>query len=105
MQKPSGTTIRPALGNTLTYISTQPAPLRGKTLEADGRDDAADLAEIRSAMKVLLFKEAEISAIFQILATLLHIGNVKYRGIVVDTIDGVEVSDAANVARIAKLLQ
>ncbi|XGW09151.1 hypothetical protein V3C99_011454 [Haemonchus contortus] len=78
---------------------------QGKTLEADGRDDAADLAEIRSAMKVLLFKEAEISAIFQLLATLLHIGNIKYRGIVVDTIDGVEVSDAANVARIAKLLQ
>ncbi|KAK6042833.1 myosin head [Cooperia oncophora] len=85
---------------------------QGKTLEADGRDDAADLAEIRSAMKVLLFKEAEISSIFQLLATLLHIGNVKYRGlkdaslrIVVDTIDGVEVSDAANVARIARLLQ
>ncbi|VDO31636.1 unnamed protein product, partial [Haemonchus placei] len=88
---------------------TQPADYfyltQGKTLEADGRDDAADLAEIRSAMKVLLFKEAEISAIFQLLATLLHIGNIKYRGIVVDTIDGVEVSDAANVARIARLLQ
>ncbi|KAK5985911.1 Unconventional myosin heavy chain 6, partial [Trichostrongylus colubriformis] len=78
---------------------------QGKTLEADGRDDAADLAEIRSAMKVLLFKEAEISSIFQLLAALLHIGNVKYRGIVVDTIDGVEISDAANIARIAKLLQ
>ncbi|VDM77526.1 unnamed protein product, partial [Strongylus vulgaris] len=71
----------------------------------DGRDDAADLAEIRSAMKVLLFKEPEIGAIFQLLAALLHIGNVKYRGTVVDTIEGVEVSDAANVARIARLLQ
>ncbi|VDL70133.1 unnamed protein product [Nippostrongylus brasiliensis] len=78
---------------------------QGKTLEADGRDDAADLAEIRSAMKVLLFKEPEIGAIFQLLAALLHIGNVKYRGTVVDTIEGVEVSDAANIARIAKLLQ
>ncbi|VDL68736.1 unnamed protein product, partial [Nippostrongylus brasiliensis] len=55
-------------------------------------------------MKVLLFKEPEIGAIFQLLAALLHIGNVKYRGTVVDTIEGVEVSDAANIARIAKLL-
>ncbi|KIH55436.1 myosin head, partial [Ancylostoma duodenale] len=78
---------------------------QGKSLEADGRDDAADLAEIRSAMKVLLFKEPEIGAIFQLLSALLHIGNVKYRGTVVDTIEGVEVSDAANVARIARLLQ
>ncbi|KIH64464.1 myosin head [Ancylostoma duodenale] len=78
---------------------------QGKSLEADGRDDAADLAEIRSAMKVLLFKEPEIGTIFQLLSALLHIGNVKYRGTVVDTIEGVEVSDAANVARIARLLQ
>ncbi|EYB92469.1 hypothetical protein Y032_0193g1385 [Ancylostoma ceylanicum] len=78
---------------------------QGKSFEADGRDDAADLAEIRSAMKVLLFKEPEIGAIFQLLSALLHIGNVKYRGTVVDTIEGVEVSDAANVARIARLLQ
>ncbi|EPB77555.1 myosin head [Ancylostoma ceylanicum] len=82
---------------------------QGKSFEADGRDDAADLAEIRSAMKVLLFKEPEIGAIFQLLSALLHIGNVKYResldsqklnlpilGTVVDTIEGVEVSDAAN---------
>lgn len=78
---------------------------QGKTLEADGRDDAADLAEIRSAMKVLLFKEAEMSAIFQLLAALLHVGNIKYRGTVVDTIEGVEVSDASSIARIARLLQ
>ncbi|CAJ0605304.1 unnamed protein product [Cylicocyclus nassatus] len=78
---------------------------QGKSLEADGRDDAADLAEIRSSMKVLLFKEPEIGHIFQLLAALLHIGNVKYRGTVVDTIEGVEVSDAANVARIARLLE
>uniref|UniRef100_A0A158PCS8 Myosin motor domain-containing protein n=1 Tax=Angiostrongylus cantonensis TaxID=6313 RepID=A0A158PCS8_ANGCA len=78
---------------------------QGKSLVADGRDDAADLQEIRSAMKMLLFKEAEIRTIIQLLAALLHIGNIKYRSTVVDTIEAVEISDEANVARIARLLQ
>ena len=53
---------------------------QGKTLRAEGRDDAADLAEIRSALKVLMFKEHEIWNIFKVLAAILHIGNVKFKG-------------------------
>lgn len=87
-------------------------------MTADGRDDAADLAEIRSAMKVLMFKEPEIWNIFKLLAAILHIGNIKYRGdynfllkeilalgTQVDNMEAVDVSDSSNIVRIARLLQ
>jgi hypothetical protein len=54
--------------------------VQGKSLNADGRDDAADLTEIRTAMKVLMFSDQEIWCLFRILAGLLHIGNIKYNG-------------------------
>ncbi|CAJ0583494.1 unnamed protein product, partial [Mesorhabditis spiculigera] len=77
---------------------------QGKTLIADGRDDAADFADIRSAMKVLMFKDPEVSSIFRILAALLHIGNIKYRSTMSHNLEGVEVADLNLVKRVARLL-
>ncbi|PAV81570.1 hypothetical protein WR25_02774 isoform A [Diploscapter pachys] len=79
--------------------------VQGKTLRAEGRDDAADLAEIRSALKVLMFKEHEIWNIFKVLAAILHIGNVKFKANVIDNLESVNVCDAENIVRIAGLLQ
>ncbi|VDK42367.1 unnamed protein product [Anisakis simplex] len=78
---------------------------QGKTLEAEGRDDAADLAEIRSAMKVLMFKDAEIWQIFKILAALLHTGNIKYNATTVNNMEATEIKDKSRVSQVAKLLQ
>ncbi|KAK0401978.1 hypothetical protein QR680_016074 [Steinernema hermaphroditum] len=78
---------------------------QGKTLTADGRDDAADMSTIRSSLKVLLFKDAEIWSIFKILAALLHIGNIKYSATTVHNMEATEIVDRLGISRVAKLLQ
>jgi myosin heavy subunit len=52
-------------------------------LTCDGRDDAADFAEVKSAMKVLNFSDEEILNIIRLLAAMLYLGNVKYKGLVI----------------------
>lgn len=55
-------------------------------------------------MKVLSFKDEEISEIFILLAAILHIGNIKYKGVVVQNIDATEINDNVNSLRAATLL-
>ena len=57
--------------------------LQGGSITCEGRDDSAEFADIRSAMKVLLFSESEIWEILKLLAAVLHMGNVKCRATVV----------------------
>jgi len=56
---------------------------QGGSITCEGRDDAAEFADIRSAMKVLLFSDQEIWEILKLLAALLHTGNVKYKAAVI----------------------
>ncbi|CAH0405025.1 unnamed protein product [Chilo suppressalis] len=76
----------------------------GGSFSCEGRDDAAEFADIRSAMKVLLFTEAEIWEILKLLAAVLHCGNIKYEATVVDNLDATEIVEQANVRRVAHLL-
>ena len=54
--------------------------IQGGSITCDGRDDTQEFAAIRSAMKVLMFSEPDIWEILKILACLLHLGNIKYKG-------------------------
>ncbi|CAH0726126.1 unnamed protein product, partial [Brenthis ino] len=87
---------------------TEPSEYRylsgGGSFTCEGRDDAAEFADIRSAMKVLLFTEAEIWEILKLLAAVLHCGNIKYEATVVDNLDATEIIEQANVRRVATLL-
>ncbi|XP_045766261.1 myosin-VIIa [Maniola jurtina] len=76
----------------------------GNSFTCEGRDDAAEFADIRSAMKVLLFTESEIWDILKLLAAVLHCGNIKYEATVVDNLDATEIIEQANVKRVASLL-
>lgn len=50
-------------------------------MTCEGRNDAKEFANIRSAMKVLMFSDQEIWDILMILAALLHIGNIQHKGL------------------------
>ena len=70
----------------------------------DGRDDSAEFSDIRSAMKVLMMTDNDIWDILKILAALLHMGNIKYKGKVVANLDATEIPDTTNVERVASIL-
>lgn len=53
---------------------------QGGRITCEGRDDAAEFADIRSAMKVLMFSDSEIWEVLKILSAVLHLGNIKYKG-------------------------
>ena len=76
----------------------------GGSVVCEGRDDAAEFADIRSAMKVLMMSDQEIWDILKILAALLHMGNIKYKGKVIDNLDATEIPDQSNVERVAAIL-
>jgi len=56
------------------------ATFQGGDITCEGRDDAKEFANIRSAMKVLTYTDKEIADILRVLAALLHIGNIKHKG-------------------------
>ncbi|GMT03904.1 hypothetical protein PENTCL1PPCAC_26078, partial [Pristionchus entomophagus] len=77
---------------------------QGKSSRAS-RDDAADLEEIRSAMKVLLFKDEEIASIFRLLASVLHIGNIRFAKSADENQEEVFIHNGEELKKVAKLLE
>ncbi|XP_065580984.1 myosin-VIIa-like isoform X3 [Artemia franciscana] len=76
----------------------------GNCITCEGRNDAAEFADIRSAMKVLLFNDSEILQILQVLSAILHLGNIQFRSISVSNMDASDIVDDSNVSTVAKLL-
>ena len=55
-------------------------------------------------MKVLMLSDNDIWDILKILAALLHMGNIKYKGKVIDNLDATDIPDHSNVERVATIL-
>lgn len=70
----------------------------------EGRDDAMQYAQIRSAMKVLMFADQEIAQIMQLLAALLHLGNVHFQAQEVNNLDTCRLLNESPARQAAHLL-
>ncbi|XP_038617745.1 unconventional myosin-VIIa [Tachyglossus aculeatus] len=77
----------------------------GNTTTCDGRDDSKEYANIRSAMKVLMFTDTENWEISKLLAAILHMGNLRYEARVFDNLDACEVVFSPSLATAAALLE
>lgn len=75
----------------------------GKMLKCDGRNEANEFNNIRGAMKVLNFPDNDIYDIFQLLAGILHLGNLKYKSTTQNNMEAVEINDSTLALRIATL--
>lgn len=84
--------------NSYNYLSG------GKCLTCAGRDEVKEFADIRSAFKVLNFTDKETWDIFQLLATILHLGNLKFKSGSVSNTESSDIADTSLADKIAKLL-
>lgn len=68
-------------------------------------DDAfTDLRRVKNAMRILSFCDWEIWQVFQLLAALLHLGNLQYKRKVIENIDATEIHDLVNSTKVAHFL-
>lgn len=67
-------------------------------------DTFIDLERVKQAMKVLSISEWEMWQIFQLLAALLHLGNLQYKRKIIENIDATEIHDNVNSSRVAHFL-
>ncbi|NXY42624.1 MYO7A protein, partial [Ceuthmochares aereus] len=78
---------------------------QGNCTTCDGRDDSKEYANIRSAMKVLMFTDTENWEISKLLASILHMGNLQYEARTYDNLDACEVVQSASLITAASLLE
>ena len=78
---------------------------QGGTITCEGRNDAKEFAEIRSGMKCLTFSDVDIWEVLKILASLLHLGNIKYKAMTVNNLDATEIINTSSATASARLLE
>ncbi|XP_043764072.1 unconventional myosin-VIIa isoform X1 [Cervus elaphus] len=77
----------------------------GNCITCEGREDSQEYANIRSAMKVLMFTDTENWEISKLLAAILHLGNLQYEDRTFENLDACEVLFSPSLATAASLLE
>ncbi|XP_044114406.1 unconventional myosin-VIIa isoform X2 [Neovison vison] len=77
----------------------------GNCTTCEGREDSQEYANIRSAMKVLMFTDTENWEISKLLAAILHLGNLQYEARTFENLDACEVLFSPSLATAASLLE
>ncbi|XP_023367723.1 unconventional myosin-VIIa [Otolemur garnettii] len=77
----------------------------GNCITCEGRVDSQEYANIRSAMKVLMFTDTENWEISKLLAAILHLGNLQYEARTFENLDSCEVLFSPSLATAASLLE
>ncbi|KAJ7381114.1 hypothetical protein OS493_004712 [Desmophyllum pertusum] len=78
---------------------------QGNCFVCEGMDDKQEFANIRRAMKVLMFSEEDSCIIFTLLAAILHLGNLRFQALIQDNMEACAISNNDTVDSIAHLLQ
>uniref|UniRef100_A0A8C3VGU1 Myosin VIIA n=1 Tax=Catagonus wagneri TaxID=51154 RepID=A0A8C3VGU1_9CETA len=77
----------------------------GNCISCEGREDSQEYANIRSAMKVLMFTDTENWEISKLLAAILHLGNLQYKDRTFENLDACELLFSTSLATAASLLE
>lgn len=75
-----------------------------KNIQEDNLDGTM-FHQLRQAMKILNFANEEVWEIFNLLAMILHMGNIKYKRLNVNNMEASELSDSSHVTQVAKSLR
>lgn len=78
---------------------------QGNCFVCEGMDDKEAFANIRRAMKVLMFSEEDCWVIFTLLAAILHLGNLRFQALIQDNMEACAILNNDTVDSIAHLLQ
>ncbi|TMS19901.1 Unconventional myosin-VIIa [Larimichthys crocea] len=77
----------------------------GNCTSCEGRDDVTEYAHFRSALKILMFTENDSWEISKLLAAILHLGNVKFEGTIVNNLEACKVNKSSHFNMVCQLLE
>uniref|UniRef100_A0AAV2KT89 Unconventional myosin-VIIa n=1 Tax=Knipowitschia caucasica TaxID=637954 RepID=A0AAV2KT89_KNICA len=77
----------------------------GKCTSCEGRDDIKEFAHFRSALKILMFTESDSWEIYKLLAAILHLGNVRFEGTIVNNMESCDIKKSSHFNMTGKLLE